>query len=73
MNTSARAGIGLSTACGTLQATTPARTTKVARNRYGEFVVKFFEGGVHLKEADYFAADREDADGTARAWEKPSS
>ena len=33
-----------------------------------EFVVKFYEGGVHLAEADYFTDDKEDAQGTAKAW-----
>jgi hypothetical protein len=43
-------------------------SAKVARrpNEFGEWVVTFFENGKHMKNADYFATDKEEAEGTAR-------
>lgn len=37
-------------------------TAKVSkRNRHGEYVVKFYENGNHLKDADYFDTEKDDA------------
>lgn len=42
-------------------------TAKVSnKNRHGEYVVKFYENGKHLKDADYFTADKDDAISTAK-------
>lgn len=42
-------------------------TAKVSkRNRHGEYVVKFYENGKHLKDADYFATEKDDAINTAK-------
>lgn len=37
------------------------------KNLHGEYVVRFFQDGEHLSEADYFTDDKADAIGTARA------
>lgn len=47
---------------------TAVYTTKVSYNwEWEEYTVKLFEDGKHVKAADYFTDDREDANATARA------
>lgn len=40
--------------------------TKITK-KDGEYRVRLFVDGVHVKDADYFTNDREDAEGTAKA------
>jgi hypothetical protein len=45
------------------------RKAKVYKDReYDEFCVKFYVGGDHLKNADYFTDDKADAESTAKHW-----